>query len=243
MELRKSFLQYRWLIIQILLCFIIFIVSLLFFNSIIISIALSMTALSLKPQIQKFNTSKLNKRRENEFMMFVYSLSSMLSVGKSFEHAFRESVIELAKEKNYYIILEDLRHVCMCFDINMSISESLKQLANMYKIESILNFSNIVELAILQGGSLEDIIDKTVTMIQERDEVEKELDVIITQKRFELIVMLSFVPLMIIYLRTVSGGFYAAMYGTVKGRIIMTICLGMYILSGYIGKKIVDIKV
>lgn len=243
MELRKSFLQYRWLIIQILLCFIIFIVSLLFFNSIIISVALSMTALSLKPQIQKFNTSKLNKRRENEFMMFVYSLSSMLSVGKSFEHAFRESVIELAKEKNYYIILEDLRHVCMCFDINMSISESLKQLANMYKIESILNFSNIVELAILQGGSLEDIIDKTVTMIQERDEVEKELDVIITQKRFELIVMLSFVPLMIIYLRTVSGGFYAAMYGTVKGRIIMTICLGMYILSGYIGKKIVDIKV
>lgn len=243
MELKKGWIKYKWIVLLAGMTVSIFLITFLFFNSYLLSLVLSGITLLLWKKVKIFYLNRLNKKRENEFMVFIYSLSSLLSVGKSFEHAFRESVNELKKERNYYVILEDLQKVCICFDMNMSLSESLNQLARMYKIESILNFSHIIELAIIQGGSLEKVIETTVSTIQEKDDVEKELDVIVTQKRFELIIMLSFVPLIIFYLRTVSAEFSTTMYGSMKGRFIMLVCMVMYILSGYIGKKIVDIKV
>ncbi len=83
----------------------------------------------------------------------------------------------------------------------------------------------------------------TISAIRDKNEVDKELDVIITQKRYELVMMMAFVPLMILYLRVVSSGFTETMYGTLTGRVVMILCLLLYGLSAYIGNQIIQVDI
>lgn len=252
MELNKSkyykeiimfYLLNQWMFMLPLIILSIFVISILFFNSILVTIMSCISSFLFINPLKKLHNQKLLKRRENEFMIFIYSLSSLISIGKSFESAFATSVVEMKNEGSVYILLSDLEHVMVCFEMNMSITDSLSILTSKYPIETILNFSKIIEIAILQGGSLESIIEATVMMIREKNDVENELEVIITQKKFELIILLSFVPLMILYLRIVTSDFSRLMYGSLSGKGIMFVCLLLYLASGYIGKKIVNIKV
>lgn len=237
------YLLNQWMFILPLIILAIIIISVLFFNSIIITILTSLSSFLFIKPLKKIHNQKLLKRRENEFMIFIYSLSSLLSIGKSFESAFATSVEEMQNEGSVYVLLKDLEHITVCFEINMSITDALSTLTVKYPIETLLNFSKIVEIAVTQGGSIESIIESTVTMIREKNDVENELEVIITQKKFELIILLSFVPLMILYLRLVTSDFVELMYGSISGMGIMLICLLLYLISGYIGYKIVSIKV
>jgi len=246
MELRKMKMLLRvnlWIIQFPLLVFCIAVIAFLFFNSILVCIITSGLSFLLIKPLKKMHHERLAKEQESEFMVFIYSLSSMLSIGKSFESAFRQSLEELEKEGNDYLITKELKKVCLCFEMNMSVAEGLAIFAERYPIESIRNFSNIIEVAINRGGSIEMIIEATVSMIREKNDVEKELEVLITQKRYELFMLLSFVPMMIFYMRCVSQSFSLAMYNTLFGRVVMFISFGIFLLSGYIGKKIVDIKV
>jgi len=242
-KLTMFYLLNQWIFILPLLIIAIFFISILFFNSIMITMISCLLSLILIKPLKKVNHQKLLKRRENEFMLFIYSLSSLISIGKSFESAFNASVEEMKKEGSIYILLTDLEQVKICFDLNMSITDALSTLTSQYPIETILNFSKIVEIAIKQGGSIESMIESTVIMIREKNDVENELEVIITQKKFELTILLSFVPLMILYLRLVTSDFSRLMYGSLSGKAIMFICLLLYLASGYIGRRIVNIKV
>ncbi len=44
-------------------------------------------------------------------MLFIYSLSSMLSVGKSFESAFKQSLTDMKEESVFIILGDDLEKV------------------------------------------------------------------------------------------------------------------------------------
>jgi len=242
-KLKTFILIEQWLFILPIVVIIAFCITFLFFNSILVSSFSSAASFFFVRPLKNSSNQRLLKRRENEFMVFIYSLSSAISVGKSFESAFSLSVNELKYEGSVFLLLPDLEEVCHCFDMNMSVYDSLSRLSIKYPIESVLNFTKIIELAIIQGGSIEEIIDGTIKMIQEKNDVEKELEVIITQKKFELMVLLSFVPMMIIYLRIISSSFSSTMYDTFTGKCIMFICLCLYGISGYFGKKIVDIQV
>jgi len=237
------YLLNQWMFMFPLVLMAVFFISILFFNSILMTILSSISSIIFIKPLKKLHNQKLLKRRENEFMFFIYSLSSLISIGKSFESAFSTSVEEMNNEGSVYILLSDLKQIRTCFEMNMSITDGLSTLTAKYPIETMLNFSKIVELAIIQGGSIESIIESTVSMIREKNDVENELEVIITQKKFELIILLSFVPFMILYLRVVTSDFSQLMYESVSGKGIMFVCLLLYLVSGYIGRKIVDIKV
>jgi len=242
-KFKKFWVVNYWLALLVGLMSAVFLLCLLFYNSLCLSIIISTIPILATKGIKNYSNQQLNSKREQEFMQFVYALSSLISVGKSFENSFKQSSKELAQDKSCFLIVDELNRIARCFEMNMSLGEGLKQLADKYKLESIINFAAVVELAVMQGGSVEKVIESTVLSIQEKDDVEKELEVIITQKRFELLIMMTFVPVMILYLRTVFVGFETAMYMSFRGRLIMTVCLVIYLFGGYSGKKIVDIEV
>lgn len=234
---------YEWCIKLPLVFSSIFLLSYLFFNVVWFSLLLAIISLGSFRLLKKSTKRHINTRVEDEFKTFIYSLSSSLSIGKSIEHAITDSFMEISKEKNTFILGKEIQKMIMSLEANKSIEEVFIQLSSTYEIESIINFSKVVEITLKQGGSLHQVIDQTVTMIDEKVKVEYELDVIITQKKFELYILLSFVPGMILYLRLVSNTFEPTMYHTLTGRIMMFLCLIIYIFSGYMGKRIVEIEV
>jgi tight adherence protein B len=176
-------------------------------------------------------------------MLFIRSLSSIMSVGRSFETAVVMAIHEIKKENTTNVLLDDFNEMLILIEANTNHSEIFDVFADKYSIESMINFSKIIKLVLKQGSSIHRVIENTVLMIEEKTEVEKELEVLIAQKKYELIILLSFVPLIIFYLNSVSSSFPLTMYGTIIGKIVMGVCLCIYIISAIVGKKIVDIEV
>ena len=74
-------------------------------------------------------------------------------------------------------------------------------------------------------------------------EVKKEIEATLATKKAEQMVM-SIMPAGIIcYLKLTSPGFLDVLYGNPFGICAMTVCMGIYGLSYWLGVKIVDIEV
>ena len=63
------------------------------------------------------------------------------------------------------------------------------------------------------------------------------------QKKAEQMVMSLMPAGIIIYLKLTSPGFLSVLYGNPFGIAAMTVCLGIYGFSYWLGRKIVDIEV
>ncbi len=80
-------------------------------------------------------------------------------------------------------------------------------------------------------------------IISEKIEVEREIDVIISSKRYEQKII-NMIPLFILlYVDLTSNGFLDPMYQGFFGRGIMTLCLSLYFIAYCLSIKIMQIEV
>ena len=87
------------------------------------------------------------------------------------------------------------------------------------------------------------IIEKTISVISQKVDVEKEIDVLISAKRMEARIM-NLVPFFIIfYISLTSPGFFSPLYHNLFGIILMTVCMGVYMFAFFLSERIVNIDV
>ena len=87
------------------------------------------------------------------------------------------------------------------------------------------------------------IIHTSARMLGYKIDVKKDIETTLAAKKAEQMVM-SLMPLgIIIYLKLTSPGFLSVLYGNLFGMCAMTLCLGIYVLSYWLGRSIVDIEV
>ena len=73
-------------------------------------------------------------------------------------------------------------------------------------------------------------------------QVKEEIRTMTSSVQFEQKIMNGIPFLMIFYIDMTSPGFFGVMYETVLGRLIMTGCLAVYLLSMVLSRKILDIR-
>ena len=107
----------------------------------------------------------------------------------------------------------------------------------------IQDFAEVFAVAKRSGGNMTEIIGRTITVISQKMDVEKEIDVLISAKRMEARIM-NMVPFFIIfYISLTSPGFFTPMYHNVFGVILMTVCMGFYAFAYLLSERIVNIHV
>ncbi len=172
-------------------------------------------------------------------------MSSALSAGRSVEQAFVQSLedLKLLYKEDTDIIIE-WQSICYKLRMNETIESALSDFALRSDIEDIDNFTSVFVMAKRSGGNLIEIIGETSKLINEKIDIQKEIDVLIIQKQYEQKILSFIIPGMIVFFGLVSPDFLEPpLYTTVVGRGIMVIALIMYIVGGKIGKKIVTIEV
>lgn len=127
--------------------------------------------------------------------------------------------------------------------MNEPVESALMDFAQRADIEDIYNFVSVFVMAKRSGGDLVHIIKATTKIINEKIEIQKEIDVLITQKRFEQKILSYIIPGMILFFTVASPKFLEPLYTGFQGRAIMTVALGLYLISATMGKKIVRIEV
>ena len=90
---------------------------------------------------------------------------------------------------------------------------------------------------------MDKVIQTSARMLGDKIDVQKEIEATLSAKKAEQTIM-SFMPAgIILYLQLTSPGFLEVLYGNAFGIFAMTVCLGIYMLSYWMGKRIVDIDV
>lgn len=177
-----------------------------------------------------------------QFKDAVRAISASLQAGYSMENAFLESykeMIELyGKEsviaKEWYRIEQGLKN-------NITLELLLINFSKRYEIAETQDFVEVIVIAKRAGGNITEIIENTARLIEDKVQLKAEIELLVAGKKFEQKIM-NVVPFFIIfYLSFTSNGFFDILYGNMIGIIIMTICLGIYLLAYILSEKFVQL--
>ena len=178
-----------------------------------------------------------------QFKDGIMAISAALNAGYSVENAFREGRKDLTllyeKEEP---IMREFQRIIRGLDANERLEKLLFDFAKRSGLEEVESFAEIFATAKEAGGDFSVIIQTTAERIAARMEVKREIKTMVAAKNFEQKIM-SLVPFLIMfYIELTSPGFFSELYGNILGVAVMTVCLGVYLLSRYLADRIMRIE-
>ncbi len=179
-----------------------------------------------------------------QFKEALISVNSSLQAGYSIENAFFESYRDMVM---FYgkdsLIANELINIKKGIRNNRTLEEMLFEFGKRSGIDDIQDFANILFIGKQSGGNIKDVIENTITVIEEKINVLQEINTMISSRRFEQIIMNAIPFFIIFYIELTANGFFSILYTTVFGRILMTVCLIIYIISVLLSNRIMNIQV
>ncbi len=206
----------------------------------------SITAIIFLTSLKQFRLWKQKRYSAkviSEFLTINRMLIAELHAGKSVAMAYRSIHRRLVEENNNYNsnMRKELATWCKKMDAGMSIMEILKSFNEKYQDERIQQFYTMLEVSIENGASLLEVIEMTDRVIKDRLQIERELSILVSEKKLEQKI-LSISPLfLLLFLQTVSYDFIAPLYESFAGRIVMTIALTVFICCYFWSKKMTEV--
>lgn len=183
-------------------------------------------------------------RLNQEFKEGILILAANLSAGYSIENALLNSSQELdmlyGKEG---MINREFSAMSRQIQMNRTVEQVFFEFAGRSGLEDVRNFAQVFKAAKRSGGDLVSIINHTAQVIRDKNQVREEIANMTAAKKLEQKVMNLIPFFLIFYIDRASPGFFGMMYESGMGRILMTICLGVYGIAFWLSKKILDIPV
>lgn len=191
------------------------------------------------------NLQKQKKERLlSQFKDSITVLCGTLLSGYSVENAMKKTAKEMenmwGRDSEIY---REYRIMVFQMGINRTAEEVWKDFGERSEIAEIQDFAEIFSVVKRSGGELSNVIQLAVTQIQEKAMTEEQILVQISSRKYEQKIMNGMPVLILLYVGFGSPDLLVPMYETWMGRIIMTVCLIVYIGAGIIAERIGDIEV
>lgn len=223
---------------------IIGVVSYLFYGTWLCAILFSPYLIWYIKSWEKQTIKKKKERFRMQFKEAIQVLSTALNVGYSLENAMREVIKDL---KNLYKedepIMREFSYMIQQLQMNVTAETVLQEFARRTQEEDIQTFVTVFAMAKRSGGDMLEIIRNTARQIGEKVDVEREIATIMSAKKMEFKIMTAIPFGMVAYLKISFPEFTRVLYGNAAGIILMSICLGIYVIAYAAGKNMVEIEV
>ncbi len=213
----------------------------IFYRNIVITILAGVAGMFILPQMYK---KKLIKQKQEqlclEFKEALYSLVVSLRAGRSVEGAFIASLEDLDYRMTP-LIYREWSEIVKQMQVGFSVEDGLEDLGNRSGIEEIRSFARTIKICKRTEGDVAKVMENTIHLLQERMEIQTELKVLLTKKKTEqkILNMMPFVVIGLLLL--MSPDYLSPLYECLQGQIIMTVCVGLTLISYILAKKISDI--
>lgn len=190
---------------------------------------------------------KISEQKRELLLQFkdgMQSVSVALLSGYSIENAWIEAEKELRELYGGEAhMVEEMRYMNSGIRMNQPIEQLLDQFAMRTGCEDIVGFAEIFRFAKRSGGNFARIIQNTVQRIAEKQEVEREIETILSGKKMEQKIM-NVVPVCLLaYLNLTSEEFLGPLYGNFFGICVMTLAFVAYVGALLLAQKMVEIKI
>ncbi len=195
-----------------------------------------------------YERGKKRKKRQqqlaSQFKEGMAVLASALSAGYSVENALVVSEQELVLLYGQDgLVTREFSGMVQQLRMNRTVEQLLMDLAERSGLEDIRNFSEVFSVAKRSGGDTAGIMRHTADIIRDKIQVKEEIATLTASKLFELRIMIMIPIFILFYVDGSSPGFFSQMYGTGFGRMLMSVCLVVYLAAYGMAQKILAIEV
>lgn len=220
------------------------ITAFLFYDSIIAWILLTPMSVFFLKKKRRELCKRRRQRLENEFREVILSVASSLQAGYSVENAFKDAyrdIVPLYGEES--VMACELRLLIRRLDNNEQLEDILTHLAERSGVRDISDFAEVFRTAKRTGGELRTIIANTAQIIGDKQEVRREIQTVISEKKLEQTIMRCMPFLIILYISVTSNGYFDGLYHNIFGWTVMTAGLAVYAAACLLSDKILDIRI
>lgn len=219
-----------------------FVASYIYFDSKILGIIMGL--ITGYKAINIYRNSLQKKRLKElrlQFRDLLESLSNSYTVGmtasRAFEAAYADMVLEHGADS---YIAEEVQLIYTTHkNKGNEIKDILNDFANRSGIDDIRSFAGVFDISSELGGDVAKVIRESRDMINDKTEIELEIQTMVTGQKNQLNI-LAVMPVVMSFL---TRSFNTGDSGNALVIVIKVIALGLFIFAYWLGTKIVDIKV
>lgn len=213
-----------------------------FFRNIILTlVGGGICALLVPPYYREHKKKARIKQLRSQFKDLLESLAASYSAGRNTVAAFGDALNDMVSIYGEEAdIVGELRIVCSGLENNINIEQLLLDFAERSDLDDVRSFANVFEICSRQGGDLKRIVSDTRDIINDKIEIEMEIETLLSGNKNELNIMMV-MPLVVML--SLSGmGSMTIVSNSPMNMLVKLICLGIFAGAYLIGRKLVDIK-
>lgn len=216
----------------------------IFFHSIFAGVIGGVFLMSSSQKI--YRSYRIKKRKQSLLLQFkdlLESLSASYSAGQNTTGAFqdaRSDMVSIYGEESD--IVAEVDQIVTGMMNNFSVEELLNNFAERSGLDDVESFANVFEVSNRQGSNLNKVISESREIINDKIEIEMEIDTMLQGNKNELNIMIL-APLVVVPFLGGLGGETTITGNTPMNVIVKIICIGIFAGAYLMGKKMIDIKI
>ena len=220
-----------------------FIVLLAFFNNLFVALIGGIVCALIVPKYYcEYRRKKQSNELRTQFKDLLESLTSSYSAGQNTMEAFSDAASDMSSiYGNGADIVQEVQIICTGLKNNINIEALLLDFANRSGLDDAMSFANVFEVCNRQGGDLKRIVSDTREIINDKIEIEMEIETMLSGAKNELNIMMVMPVVIVVMLK----GLGTSMAGSNTPATVMVkiLCIGIFAIAYAMGRKITDIKV
>lgn len=210
----------------------------------------ALAAVFLLPMTVPYYRRRCREKKEKDkrelsmqFREALAALITALKAGYSAENSFAECRHEMAFQfGEKAMITVEMDRIIRGLENRVPLEKLLAEFASRWEIEEIDEFADVFSIARKSGGNLPEILNRTASLIQDRMEIDTEIEILLSSRKFEQKIMYSVPFFIIFYLGVTTEGFFDILYHNFGGVVFMTACLAAYLTAVLLADRIMAIE-
>ncbi len=216
----------------------------IFFGSVLVG---AVGGIFLCSPAQKFYREyRIKKRQQNLLLQFkdlLESLASSYSAGQNTVGAFsdaRSDMVSIYGEESD--IVAEVDQIVTGMQNNVTIEVLLNNFAARSGLDDVESFANVFEVSNRQGSNLNKVISESREIINDKIEIEMEIDTMLQGNKNELNIM-ALSPLVVVPFLGGLGGETTITGNSLTNVVVKIVCICIFAGAYLMGRKMVNVKV
>lgn len=216
-------------------------VGYVFFNSWLAAVVIAVAAgIYIQKPFQEYLRKKRLRKLLLEFKDLLETLTASYSAGQTTTKAFSDALHEMSDLYGEDAdIVTELKMINVGLQHNYNIEDLLLNFAQRSGLDDVDSFANVFEVCNRKGGNLKQIVGETRSVINDKIEIELEIQTMVAASKNELNIMMVMPFIIMLTMR----GLGDSMTGnSLVNIVVKVIALGIFAGAYVIGSKMVEIK-
>lgn len=221
-----------------------FLIGMIFYKHVLLSIGFALLALAAPKLLRQRKAALRREQLIYQFQQALHMLSAAIAAGKSLESAMTDTVNDLRQlfPDPRTMIVTEWESIVNRLNNGVPIEAAFAELARRSDVEDIRNFAEVLAIGKRQGGNLVEVLRRTVQIMSEKIDIQRELGILLAKKRWESR-LLCFAPIGFVAVLGISSSDYMAPLYAGAGRLVMTVALGLIAGCWWVSKRLMDIEI